>query len=820
MSRILAPHLQAFTGLGFYKNTNTYNFRVVTLQLWNQNEIHLSVWHHIIIVGMRTISTSVLKKRSRRKPKDKHGSQERSCDAISDYYAAMLQECVNLKAMAEGKQVHAHLIKTLLEPDTFLGNHLVNMYARCGSLLDARQVFDKMRMQNMFSWNTLLAGYTRCGSLDHARQLFDKMPERDGISWNAIIAGYARCGNGNEVIKLFRQMRQEGVKPDRITFASVMGVCCNRLSVEQGKQVHAHVIRIGFESNVFVGSVLVDMYAKGTSTDDARQVFNNLSERNVVSFNTMIAGYARCKNIGSARDLFDTMPARDVVSWTTMITGYAQHGFEKDALQLYGHMRQVGLKPDQFTFGSVLSACGNIPALEQGKQVHSHAIITEFESNVFVGSALVDMYAKCKSLEDARQVFNRMPQRNIVSWTAMIVGYAQNGHGEEALKLFGQMQRAGLKPDEFTVASVVSACGNLAVLEEGRQVHLQIIRTGLESCVPVANALVTMYAKCGSIDDARNLFDKMPERDEVSWTAVIVGYAQHGHGKGTLKLFEEMLLAGMKPDHITFIGVLSACSRAGLVDEGRHYFGSMSKYHCINPKADHYACMIDLLGRSGHLDEAENFINNMPFEPDAIGWATLLGACRIHGNMTLGKRAAECLFELEPQNPATYVLLSNIYAAAGRWDDVANVRKLMKNKGVKKEPGCSWIKFNNRVHSFVADDTSHPQTEEIYATLEKLAGQMEEEGYVPDMNFVLHDIEDVHKEHTLCYHSERLAIAFGLNAIPAGAPIRIVKNLRVCGDCHTATKFISKIVDREIVVRDTNRFHHFKDGFCSCGDYW
>jgi pentatricopeptide repeat protein len=346
------------------------------------------------------------------------------------------------------------------------------------------------------------------------------------------------------------------------------------------------------------------------------------------------------------------------------------------------------------------------------------------------------------------------------------------------------------------------------------------VKTGFELDVVVGSALVDMYAKCGSIDEASNVFNKMPERNIVTWTVIIIGYAQHGYAQEVLKLFSQMQDTGMKPDHVTFVGILSACSRAGLVNEGCNYFNSMSQDYGVNPRPEHFACMVDLLGRAGHLTEAKDFIEKMPFEPSISVWQSLLGACRIHGNMELGKYAAERLLELEPHDSATYVLLSNIYAAANRWDDVARVRKMMKDRGVKKEPGRSWTNVNNTVHEFISDDSSHPQAEEIYKMLQRLSNQMKDAGYVPNTDFVLHDIEKEQKENSLSHHSEKLAIAFGLIKTPPGAPIRIMKNLRVCGDCHIATKFISKIVCREIIVRDATRFHHFKNGLCSCGDYW
>eukprot|EP01018_Ginkgo_biloba_P036923 Gb_03481 [translate_table: standard] len=735
-------------------------------------------------------------------------------------YASLLQLCVNLKALPEGKLLHAHIIHMGFKPDIFLETKFVIMYAKCGSLVDARRVLDEM-------------------------------PERNVVSWTAMIAAYGRHGYGEEALTLFAEMQRTDIQPDPFTFASVLPACANLTALRLGKLVHGSVIRSGFQSHVFVGNALVDMYVKCGSIQDARDVFDKIPEPNVVSWNAIIAGYAHNGYVAEAMELFKKMPERNVVSWTAMISACATHGKGEDALTLFYEMQQTGIQPNQFTFASILPSCANLAALEHGKEVHEDIIRSGFHSNVFVASALVDMYIKCERIENAQKVFDRMNERNVVSWNAMIAGnaqngdvnealklfqkmpdrnvvswttmisvYTQNGHFNDALILFRQMQLTSVKPNSVTFASVLPACANLAALEFGKGVHEDIVRSGFQSDVFVGNGLVDMYAKCGSIEDARKVFDKMPSHNVVSWTAMIVGYAMHGSGEAALQLFEQMQCFGMKPNHVTFVGVLSACCNAGLVDDGWEYFNCMSRDYHITPAVKHYCCMVDLLGRAGRLDEAEDFINKMPIKPDVALWGSLLGACRIHCNIKLGEQVAEHLFELNPNNSAHYVLLSNIYAATGRWDKVEKVRNLMKDRKIKKMPGCSWIEANNTVHTFLVGDTSHPQTHKIYEKLESLSGKMREAGYVPNTNFVLHDVEEEQKEHIVCYHSEKLAIAFGLINIPPETSIRIVKNLRVCGDCHSATKFISKIVAREIVVRDANRFHHFKNGLCSCGDYW
>ncbi|PON76761.1 DYW domain containing protein [Trema orientale] len=739
----------------------------------------------------------------------------------SNYYIGLFKLCCETQNQALAKKLHCHILRNLTHPETILLNKLVDTYGKLGNVGYARDVFDEMSQPNLFSWNTILSAYSKSGCLSEMQKIFNRMPARDGVSWNALISGYASFGSLAESVKVYNLMLSDGtISLNRITFSTILMLASSQGCVELGRQVHGQIVKYGFELYLFVGSPLVDMYAKAGLIRDAKRVFDKIVEKNVVMYNTMLTGLLRCGLIENAECLFNRMPERDSISWTTMITGLTQKGFGKEAVNKFRKMRLEGLSMDQFTYGSVLTACGGILALEEGKEIHAFIIRTYPKDNVFVGSALVDMYCKCRNIKYAETVFNRMPRKNVVSWTAMVVGYGQNGYSEEAVRIFCDMERNGVEPDDFTLGSVISSCGNLASLEEGSQFHGRAIVSGLVSFITVLNALVTLYGKCGSIEGAHKLFSEMKIRDEVSWTALVSGYAQFGNANETINLFENMLSHGFRPDGVTFIGVLSACSRAGLVDKGHQYFESMVKEHGITPISDHYTCMIDLLSRAGRFEEARYFINAMPHKPDAIGWVTLLSSCRNHCNMEIGKWAAESLLELEPQNPASYVLLSSIYAAKGKWDDVAKLRRDMRDKQVRKEPGCSWIKYKGRVHIFSADDWSNPFSDKIYSELEKLNRKMVEEGYVPDISYVLHDVEESEKTKMLNYHSEKLAIAFGLIFIPSGLPIRVVKNLRVCGDCHNATKYISKITKREILVRDAVRFHLFKDGTCSCGDFW
>jgi pentatricopeptide repeat protein len=707
----------------------------------------------------------------------------------SSTYVCLLQSCIKKKALSEGRLVHAHMSARGFVRDKIVLNTLINAYAKCGSLLDARKVFEEM-----------------C--------------ERNVISWTSVISAYASHGQAEEALGLFRRMQRMGVQPNHFTVATVLPACAKLTALEQGMEIHEEIIRRGFQSDVFVGNALVDMYAK-------------------------------CGSIENARNVFDKMLQRDVVSWTSMIASCEQNGHVDEALELFYRMQLLGVRPNMKTFTSAVSACANLRALEQGMDIHEQISTNGFQSDSLLENALLDMYAKCGNIDKARAVFEQMPQRtaiswtamiagymlnghadealklfwdmperNTASWTAMIAGYAQNGHSVEALELYRQMQNACVKPDSKTFVSVLPACGKLAALGQGKDIHEDIIRRQLQSDIFVANSLVDMYAKCGSLEEARCLFDTMQRRDVVSWTSMIGGYAMHGCGKEALKLFKQMQHSGMNPNHVTLLCVLSACCHAGLLDEGRQFFDSMIRYYKLTPAMEHYSCMVDLLGRTGHLDEAEDLIKKMPMKPDANVWGSLLSACRVHNKVDLGERVADFLFELNPQNDSPYVLLSNIYASSGKWDGIQKVRKMMKDRRVKKTPGCSWIEVNKHVHAFLVGDRSHPQTGKIYEKLRRLSMQMKAAGYVPDTSFVLNDVEEEQKEQLLSHHSERLAIAFGLINTDPSTVIRVIKNLRICGDCHSAVKFISKIVSREIIVRDTNRYHHFKGGKCSCGDYW
>lgn len=529
--------------------------------------------------------------------------------------------------------------------------------------------------------------------------------------------------------------------------------------------------------------------------------------------------YSVCDSLRNARLLFDRIPKSNLFLWNVLIRGYAWNGPYEAAISLYHQMLEYGLAPDNFTFPFVLKACSALSAIEEGRNIHEHAIRTGWETDVFVGAALIDMYAKCGCVGNAREVFDKIEERDAVLWNSMLAAYSQNGHPDESLALCSEMALAGLRPTEATLVTVISASADIAALPLGKELHGFSWRHGFEFNDKVKTALVDMYAKCGSVKVARNLFERLKEKRVVSWNAIITGYAMHGHATEALDLFEEMKEKSL-PDHITFVGVLAACSHGGLLDEGRTFFESMVRDYRIVPTIQHYTCMVDLLGHCGRLDEAYNLIMQMRAMPDSGVWGALLNSCKIHGNVELGEVALEKLIDLDPDDSGNYVILSNIYAQAGKWEGVARLRKLMIDRGIKKGTAYSWIEVKNKVYAFLSGDTSHPDSDAIYAELKRLEGRMKEAGYVPDTGSVFHDVEDDEKTNMVCSHSERLAIAFGLISTPPGTRLLITKNLRVCEDCHVAIKYISKITEREITVRDVNRYHHFEDGICSCGDYW
>lgn len=491
--------------------------------------------------------------------------------------------------------------------------------------------------------------------------------------------------------------------------------------------------------------------------------------------------YFKVGYIFVARHLFDEMCTRDAVSWNTLVSGYCLCGCVDDARGVFDRMS---------------------------------------EKNFVSWSTMISGYARMGRLEDARRLFDEMQGRNVVCWNAMIAGYAQNEKYNDAIELFRRMQQIdGVLPNDVTLVSVLPACAHLGALDLGKWIDGFISRRGMALSLFLGNALADMYAKCGCIREVMRVFNRMQERDVISWSIIICGLAMSGRADEAFGCFYEMLDCGVKPNDVVFMGLLAACTHAGLVEKGLQCFNTMEDYG-VSPKVEHYGCVVDLLSRAGELDKAEDMINSMPLKPNVIIWGALLGGCRIYRDTKRGKRVVQHILELDSDHSGSYVYLANVYSSMGRLDDAAECRLRMRDNGVLKTPGCSWIEVDNTVHEFFMGDSSHPESVKIYSMIGELMWKMKLAGYKPKTDLVVHNIDEEEKEDALSFHSEKLAIAFGLISTAEGTTIRVVKNLRICNDCHDAVKIISGIVKREIIVRDRSRFHHFKDGICSCKDYW
>ncbi|BFG33788.1 hypothetical protein CerSpe_200620 [Prunus speciosa] len=534
------------------------------------------------------------------------------------------------------------------------------------------------------------------------------------------------------------------------------------------------------------------------------------------------------------------------------ITNLIHQGQSRQAIVLFHQVLKNGFKITEFLLSAIVRACGRVAAIKEGKQFHCMAIRHGFNRDMILMTSLLDMYSKCNNITEARLVFDEMPQRDVIatnsmisglcwshltleaielfnnmsrrdagSWNSLISGLGHNSEGRTGLVFFEKMRLEGAEVDVMTMVSVLSICSDLAALSNGKQCHGLVIKYGFElGYLPVGNAIIDMYAKCGCMEDACLCFKNMPLKNVISWTALITGYGKQGRGLEALEAFDTMEVEGVAPNKITFLGALYACSHAGLVQEGWRVFNTMVHKYSIAPMMEHYTCMVDLLARSNCFSEAYKFIERMPVKPDTRLLTAFLSSCCSHKNLELARSVGKKLLESAPEEAGAYMLLSNFYGLVGDLQGVAKVRRLMLDRGIRKEKACTWIEINKTVHSFQSGDRSHPLSKEIYNYLQHLFKKLKSNGYVPDTSMVMQNVDEQTKEEIVLGHSEKLAIGLGLISTPPGTRIVIVKNLRVCVDCHVVTGLISKIEGREIVARDSNRFHHFKDGLCSCENHW
>ncbi|XP_021753713.1 pentatricopeptide repeat-containing protein At2g41080 [Chenopodium quinoa] len=626
------------------------------------------------------------------------------------------------------------------------------------------------------------------------------------------------CSKGR-IKEAFESFKYE-IWSDSNLFSHLIHGCISKNSISWGKQLHAITITSGCYLDKFVNNHLLNMYGKLGELETVLVLYNVMYRKNVMSGNILINGYLQSGDIESAQKVFDEMPERNVATWNAMVTGMIQYEHNEEGLGLFSRMHLLGFSPDEFTLGSVLRGCAGLRALLCGREVHVYAIKSGHGLSLVVSNALANMYMRCRSLEEGERVIQGMPIHNVIACNTLIAGRAQNGCPEGALEQYNIMKKAGFQPDRITFVSVLSSCSELGTLGQGLQIHAEVIKRGVTAVVPLVSSLISMYSKCGCLEESIKAFMQCKDADVVLWSSMISAYGFHGKGGEAIELFKQMEQEGVEANDVTFLSLLYACSHCGLKDEGLEYLDLMVKKYGLKPRLEHYTCAVDLLGRSGCLLQAEDMIRSMPTKADAVIWKTLLSACKTHKNTEMAKRIAEEVLKLDPLDSASYVMLANIQASSKRWDEVSTVRKAMRDRRIKKEPGVSWFEFKNEVHQFTMGAKYHPRSTEIYLYLKELMSDIKECGYVPDTGSVLQDMDTEAKEQNLAQHSERLAIAFALMITPPGFPIRVMKNLRVCDDCHVAIKYISRIKDREIIVRDTSRFHHFKNGECSCSDYW
>ncbi|KAL5572903.1 hypothetical protein UlMin_022500 [Ulmus minor] len=586
---------------------------------------------------------------------------------------------------------------------SFCSNAL-KISAKMGFLCEGKQLHGhlvKLGLCNIYLQNQILTVYVRCKEIDDAHKMFDEMPERNAVVWNTVLCGLVDERSKQKSclylgFSYFRRMLLESACPDDITFNVLFRACIELNDVEIGRQLHCFIFKLGFDSSCFVSTALVDFYAK-------------------------------CVLVEEARCVFDDVLYRDLVMWNVMVYCYASNGLVKEAIGIFSFMRSEGVKTDEFTVSCLLNLCSTSISFDLGEQIHGLIIKESLDSDVLVASGLVDMYAKNENTGDARKMFDMMAIRNVVSWTTMIVGYGKCEQGKEAIRLFQEMLQKGFYPDELTLASILSSCGNLGVTIELVQVHGYTIKLGFQSFISNVNALINAYSKCGSIVSASQCFGLIADPDLFTWTSIICAYAFHGLAKEATECFEKMLANGIRPDKISFLGVLAACSHGGLISKGLHYFEMMTKKYHILPDSEHYTCLIDLLGRAGLLDEACNVLAWMPTEAEPNALGAFIGACKVHRNVRLAELAAEKLFVLKTKDPVNYCLMSNIYSSEGRWLDVARMRKMMRNNCYLKVPGFSWVEIAGDVYTFASSDQSLPRALEVYAMLGLLHNLIKEE---------------------------------------------------------------------------------------------
>ncbi|KAH1075402.1 hypothetical protein J1N35_027730 [Gossypium stocksii] len=692
-------------------------------------------------------------------------------------WTMMISSCVLAQRWVQAFRLYVDMVKAGVAPNEFT---FVKLLGACsvhglnyGKLVHAHILLRGVKL-NVVLKTALVNMYSRFRRMEDAIKVSNSTPEYDNMLWTALISGFAQNSMFRKAVSEFRAMGVSGIVPNNYMFSSILNVSSLMLSLALGQQVHSRVVVTGLEGDVSVGNALINMYVKcSDNVKDALRVFRGISLPNVVS-------------------------------WTSLIAGFAEHGLQLDSFHLFMEMREAGIEPNSFTVSSIIRSFGAAKLLPQTLMLHGHVVKTNLYEDIAVQNALVDFYAEFGMLNDAWQIVDTMNRRDAITYTTLASRMNQMGHHELALHIITDMNNDDIKIDEFSTASFLSASADLGTIMTGKQLHCHSIKSGLYKWFSVLNGLVNLYGKCGCIHDAQRAFGEIGKPDIFSWNGLISGLTSNGYIPSALSTFDDMKLSGVKPDAITFLSVLSACSNGKLTDLGLEHFQSMREIYNIEPQLDHYVHLVDILGQGGRLEEAMEVIQRMPFTANTSIYKTLLRACKAHRNIPLAEHTAKQGLELDPLDPAFYILLTNLYHDSGRHDLAERTLMVMKEKQLKKNPSHSWVEIRDKVHVFVAGERSHPRTNEIYEQIESFEAEFKKHGYL---------FQGIGHSY---YHSEKLAVVFGLLNTPSKATIYVIKNSSICRDCHNFMKFVTQLIDREIIVREGNRLHSFRKGQCSC----
>ncbi|CAI9270825.1 unnamed protein product [Lactuca saligna] len=744
-------------------------------------------------------------------------------------FTTMVSWFVKSNREIEGVKLFSEMRRVGIQPNEY---SFVAILTACSRILDielgsqAHCLAIKMGfLQDTYVANTLMGFYSKCGCLNYVLQVFDEMLQRDITSWNTVISTLVKESMYEKAFALFHDFSQSNeLIIDHFTLSTLLTACTENDAIMAGRELHAHALKFGLENNLSVTNALIGFYTKCRSIKDAIVLFDRMPVKDIITWTQMISAYMNSGLLEIAQEVFDKMPEKNCVSYNSLLSGFCQNGVPSKALNMFCKMITQGLELDDFTFTSVINACGLHADKNTSEQIHAFVLKSGFKSNNHVESALLDMCTKCERMSDAEKMFqiliDSLTQYNSsIIWTTMICGYARNGYPYEAISLFVKSQSENtIIIDEIVSSTVLGVCATLGFDRIGEQIHSIAIKSSLIQDTGVGNALIGMYTKCDNMTNAIKVFNLMKQHDIVSWNSLISGYIFHKQGDNALEIWKNMKMKNIKPNSITTLLIISAYTHtmSNLVNSCYTFFNSMKTVYKIEPDSTHLASLVRVFGHWGLVKEAEEIITKMPFEPNSFVWRALLDSSRTHMNTSIENKAAKEILGKKPNDPSTYILISNLYSAFGRFNCSETIREEMREKGIKKRPGKSWIFVENKVHEFYARDKSHARFKDIYSGLDILVLECLKIGYMPDTSFVLHEVEEGQKRNFLYYHSAKLAVTYGILMTGRGAPVRVMKNILLCGDCHSFFKYVSVVTKREIHVRDASGFHCFVNGECTC----